>query len=457
MQNLREKYLAEKIEAEKKQLEEVINNSDLTAEELWLLTGDNFKKWRQKHDYPQLIKSFNNTYPSFIEWKNEYKITDEVIIECGITEFLRPKRLPKKDKFFYLLKQTFDGIERLVVSYANLEKIAIPIPEHIESFNLITKFLSYSDWCELKNIKCNIFNIGTRQAPNSDIEKVWLESGYELLKMGGMYAPINLFGILLRGKHLDFVNLCALKLEGSIRFGEEGNLFLSYCVVDNLNCKNLDMPLMKFENCSIKNIKVVDSDIRQWRFWDCKVTGEIINSKLNVVNIFGGLFIPLFKETYIIDVNAEHKGFSHYEFSHTYSVLKKIYSDQGDETKSTKYLIKEREILREFARGWKYFIKTISFYYWGYGKKPERVIYFSIGLIFLCSLIYLISPNTMITPTDSEKSFLDCFYFSTITFTTLGYGDMCPIGWVRFVSLLEAFFGALSLGFIVAGFSNTKY
>ena len=90
-------------------------------------------------------------------------------------------------------------------------------------------------------------------------------------------------------------------------------------------------------------------------------------------------------------------------------------------------------------------------------KKPERVIYFSIMLIILCSIIYLISPYNMITPVDKEKSFLDCFYFSTVTYTTLGYGDMSPIGWLRIISSIEAFFGALSLGFIVAGFSNTKY
>jgi len=457
MRNLREDYLKEKLENEKKQLEEVINNPNLTAEELWLLTEDNFIKWRKKHDYPKLIKSFNNSLPSFIQWKNEYEITDEIIIECGITECVRPKRLSKNDKFFYLLEQTFDEKKRLLVSYADLEKVAKPNPEHNESFKLIIKFLSYSDWCESKKIKSDVFNIGTRQAPESDIEKVWLTSGYELLKMGGIKPPVNVFGILLRGKHLEFVNLCGLKLEGTIHFGEEGNLSLSYCAVDNLICINLDMSLMKFESCSMENIKIIDSNIRQWRFWDSDVTGEIINSKLNVVNVFGGLFNPLFKDTNILDVNAEHKGFSERNFSYTYSILKKMYSDQGDETKSTEYLIKEREIYREYSKGWEYLIKTISYYYWGYGKKPERVIYFSILLILLCSIIYLVPPNNMITPIDKEKTFLDCFYFSTVTYTTLGYGDMSPIGWVRIISSIEAFFGALSLGFIVAGFSNTKY
>jgi voltage-gated potassium channel Kch len=52
---------------------------------------------------------------------------------------------------------------------------------------------------------------------------------------------------------------------------------------------------------------------------------------------------------------------------------------------------------------------------------------------------------------------MDCIYYSTITFTTLGYGDILPTGGLRIIALLEAFFGALSIGFLVAGFSNSKY
>ena len=74
-------------------------------------------------------------------------------------------------------------------------------------------------------------------------------------------------------------------------YREEGNLSLSYCAVDNLICINLDMSLMKFESCSMENIKIIDSNIRQWRFWDSDVTGEIINSKLNVVNVFNPVLI----------------------------------------------------------------------------------------------------------------------------------------------------------------------
>jgi len=41
---------------------------------------------------------------------------------------------------------------------------------------------------------------------------------------------------------------------------------------------------------------------------------------------------------------------------------------------------------------------------------------------------------------DSYKA-TDYFYFSTITLFTVGYGDICPMGWSKFLSMFNAFVG----------------
>ena len=74
----------------------------------------------------------------------------------------------------------------------------------------------------------------------------------------------------------------------------------------------------------------------------------------------------------------------------------------------------------------------------------------------LSTLIYWNFPQ-YIKPLNESKTLLDSIYFSTVTFTTLGYGDLSPIGWIRLITSLEAFFGILSMGFLVAGFSKAKY
>lgn len=53
---------------------------------------------------------------------------------------------------------------------------------------------------------------------------------------------------------------------------------------------------------------------------------------------------------------------------------------------------------------------------------------------------------------DGFKNNYDALYFSYTTLTTLGYGDLKPVGFCRFLSSLEAVTGYLFLGFLTATF-----
>ena len=47
--------------------------------------------------------------------------------------------------------------------------------------------------------------------------------------------------------------------------------------------------------------------------------------------------------------------------------------------------------------------------------------------------------------TDQPMSSMDYFYFSLVNFTTLGRGDITPLGHLRFISGIEAFVGFLMI------------
>ena len=77
-------------------------------------------------------------------------------------------------------------------------------------------------------------------------------------------------------------------------------------------------------------------------------------------------------------------------------------------------------------------------------------VYFLIGIFF--NLVYLIvlqiSPQAF---TNVENASADCFYFSFVTLTTLGYGDITPVSsYAKSLTILEAFIGQTYLAVFVA-------
>jgi hypothetical protein len=96
----------------------------------------------------------------------------------------------------------------------------------------------------------------------------------------------------------------------------------------------------------------------------------------------------------------------------------------------------------------------------GYGERPVRVLFASLIIIVVCG-IYYASPSAMIySRLDSQISrlgFMDGLYFSTITFTTLGFGDVHPAPVhlpTKCVAMIEALSGACLMALFVVGLSK---
>jgi hypothetical protein len=172
----------------------------------------------------------------------------------------------------------------------------------------------------------------------------------------------------------------------------------------------------------------------------------------------GGSFKPILQECTLsnahikIDHNIPDGNF------YGYKTFKKIYQSQGDDDIAKGYFIRENEFIRKRLKGWSYFTKSLSYYYWEYGRKPHRIIYLSLGIIIFFGFLFWLGSD-LISANTSNKSFNlgDSIYFSTITFTTLGYGDFSPTGWLKILSAIEAFTGVVNMGFLIAGYSNNKY
>jgi len=60
-------------------------------------------------------------------------------------------------------------------------------------------------------------------------------------------------------------------------------------------------------------------------------------------------------------------------------------------------------------------------------RKILRRLAIAIGLIFLVAMITYLGRDGYVDPEDNEISLLDAFYYSTVSITTTGYGDVRPV------------------------------
>ena len=87
----------------------------------------------------------------------------------------------------------------------------------------------------------------------------------------------------------------------------------------------------------------------------------------------------------------------------------------------------------------------------GYGERPARVLLASALIIFVCAFFYSDSAALLYQGQATEGGFIQGLYFSTITFTTLGYGDLFPAeqGYFRQLAMAEAVAGALLMSLFI--------
>ncbi|WP_413728234.1 potassium channel family protein [Sodalis sp. RH19] len=93
------------------------------------------------------------------------------------------------------------------------------------------------------------------------------------------------------------------------------------------------------------------------------------------------------------------------------------------------------------------------------GKITEKSSYLdmfltAIFIIILCAVFFWLAPEGL--GLKENRGFLDGLYFCFITFTTVGYGDLLPVGLGRIISIILAMNGLVITALLIGKFASER-
>lgn len=245
-------------------------------------------------------------------------------------------------------------------------------------------------------------------------------------KQGYDFYNADFYHASLKGAHLFNINL------------NKASLMKADLQGANLNCaniKNTNLLGVKWGGCKFENIKI-GKKLRQER----EAKREI-------------------------KAGNEHESHDYLQQAEEiYRDLRKHAEQEGIFTLSGFFIHKELTMRRlQLPRySMKRFLSKLVDLFCGYGEAPLRIISLSILIIFICAVLYSFTGLNYQDHTQSIGSqyswgenlsfFLSSLYFSVVTFTTLGYGDITPVGISRAIAAVEAFTGSFTIALFVVVF-----
>lgn len=277
--------------------------------------------------------------------------------------------------------------------------------------------------------------------------------GFPLINDEEVISSVDLRGAPLAG--FDF--------RVSIQEGDDGFMeemaVLSNVHFEGANLKHCNFVDGKIINCNFEHSNLSHADFRDSTITDCSFEEANITSlglhgsKLANCILSGAEIRDVTLSSTIIDERTHFgktlKTESEKNYraaSIEYKQIKEMYKNSSLHNLADFYHYKEMVAKRKTAsitnpNRW------LNFFFGDlickYGTSYLRVFIWAIVVIALCALILLQQDSLAVSGKVVAATFGDAFYFSLVTFTTLGYGDFHAVGAMRFMAGAESFIGVI--------------
>ncbi|MFC7237291.1 pentapeptide repeat-containing protein [Saliphagus sp. GCM10025317] len=295
--------------------------------------------------------------------------------------------------------------------------------------------------------------------PRDAFETAWPEPGERL------------DGAILRGASLAGAEFSACRFIGADFAGAiVRDADFSGADLRRATFRDTDARRASFDRSTIEDAQFVNADLREGSFLEARLDRAIFsNTPVDRKTRFGERVVY---EQRLGDVGDRQRWTDLVEAAAwSYRELQQLFDDNAIPERSLHYYRQEMDLRRRVAWATKDWARafTLAGSHWimRYGTSPWRVVASSLVLILVCALLYpltggiqAVGVNQAITYTLDDPSrasvetivtvFLESLYFSIVTFATLGYGDIQPVGtWARLLAGFESLTGSLLMALLV--------
>lgn len=247
--------------------------------------------------------------------------------------------------------------------------------------------------------------------------------------------------------------------------GQQEGVNLSYADLYRANLSHAHLFHINLSHSSLMKTNMSETNLNLADLTDANMLGTIF-SHTKIEHIQWGKRI--IQERKALKAYKEHKKEESSDYfgqsEEIYRNLRKLSESRGHFEHAGYFFHKEMVMRRFQLRPYSFqrMISRLVDLFCGYGEKPINVIFFSLVVILSSAVLFYFvgiqngdrfaAFSLMNSLSGNVMDFFNALYFSVVTFTTLGYGDISPVGFSRAIAATEAFIGSFTLALFVVVF-----